>query len=336
MRSLEAKGALSRSIEFLPDDKAIAERMQMRRGLTAPEISVLLAYAKITLKESILATALPDAPELQQLLVEYFPVPLVQQCSAQLPSHPLKREIITTQLVNRLVNRMGTTFTMQLGDETGANAAQVAAAWYAASELLGAEAAWREIEALDLKVPAAQQMQLMNALREMVGAATRQIMAAQKTGATIASQIETYRDAVTQAVSTARAGQGDSPINAVLEARACIVAVFELVDLASASGRDLAEIATACARLDASLDMTWLGNAIGRLPAGNRWQARARAQLAGELRKLRQSLLQRNLDETLAPVTEARSVVDELKRNAPQDLAMLSAGLSEIRRLLTA
>jgi len=336
MRSLEAKGALSRSIEFLPDDKAIAERLQMRRGLMAPEISVLLAYAKITLKETILASALPDAPELQELLIDYFPAPLVQQCSAQLATHPLKREIITTQLVNRLVNRMGTTFTMQLCDETGADAAQVAAAWYAASELLGAEAAWREIEALDLKVPAAQQMQLMNALREMVGTATRQILAAQKAGATIVSIIETYRVAVAQAIATARAGQSDNSINVVLEARACIVAVFELVDLASASGRALVEVASVCARLDASLDLTWLGNAIGRLPAGNRWQARARAQLAGELRKLRQTLLQRSLTETIAPVTEARSVVDELKRNAPQDLAMLSAGLSEIRRLLTA
>lgn len=98
---------------------------------------MLLAYTKITLKEAILATALPDAPELQQLLAEYFPAALVQQCSAEIPSHPLKREIVTrTACVNRLVNRMGTCFTMQIGDETGADAAQIATAWYAASELL--------------------------------------------------------------------------------------------------------------------------------------------------------------------------------------------------------
>jgi len=120
----------------------------------------------------------------------------------------------------------------------------------------------------------------------------------------------------------------------VLDASANIVGVFELVDLARAGDQPLAEVAAACARLDARLDLAWLGHAIGRLPAGNRWQARARAQLASELRKLWQALLLRGLGEIPSAAGEARGVVDELKRNAPQDLAMLSAGLSEIKRLL--
>ena len=79
IRSLEAKGAVNRSIEFLPDDKGLAERAQMRRGLTAPEICILLAWTKISLKEELLASPLPDAPELQQLLVDYFPPALIRQ-----------------------------------------------------------------------------------------------------------------------------------------------------------------------------------------------------------------------------------------------------------------
>jgi hypothetical protein len=71
------------------------------------------------------------------------------------------------------------------------------------------------------------------------------------------------------------------------------------------------------------------------LPASNRWQARARTQLAGELRMLRQTVLQDGSLETPAAIAKARNAVEELKRNAPQDLAMLSAGLSEIKRLLT-
>ncbi len=334
IRNLEATGTLNPSIEFLPDEKAISERAQMRRGLTPPEICVLLAYTKITLKEAILATTLPDAPELQQLLVDYFPAPLVRQCSAQIATHALKREIITTQLVNRLVNRMGTCFILQLGDETGAHPSQIAAAWYAASEMLDAEAAWHEIEALDLKIPAAQQFALMAALRQMVSGACRQILAAQAAGTPIATIVDTYRAAVGEAIAAARAGgQG---VESLLAAQASIVGVFELVDLARAGKQPLEEVAAACARLDASFDLTWLGQAIDRLPSGNRWQARARAQLAGELRKLRQKLLQRSQSEAPAAVTEARGVVEELKRNAPQDLAMLSAGLAEIRRLLIA
>jgi glutamate dehydrogenase len=89
--------------------------------------------------------------------VAYFPAPLLAHCRELLPAHPLRRDIITTQLVNRLVNRMGTTFVMQLGDETGASAAQVAGAWYAASSVLDAEALWHEIESLDLVVDATRQ-----------------------------------------------------------------------------------------------------------------------------------------------------------------------------------
>ncbi len=336
IRSLEAKGAVNRSIEFLPDDKGLAERAQMRRGLTAPEICILLAWTKISLKEELLASPLPDAPELQQLLVDYFPPALIRQWGGQLAAHPLRREIITTQLVNRLVNRMGTSFVLQAGDETGAAAAEVAAAWYAASELLGGEAPWREIEALDLKVSAEQQMAMMAGLRAMVGAATRQVLASQLSGRPIAEIIAAYRGVVDTALAAARAPKGNAATVAdMLEARASIVGVFELVDLARTSDRPLAEVVAACARFDASLDLAWLENAIARLPDSNRWQARARTQLAGELRMLRQAVLQDGSLETPAAIAKARNAVEELKRNAPQDLAMLSAGLSEVKRLLT-
>ncbi len=338
IRTLEAKGALNRAIEFLPDDKALTERGQLRRGLMTSEIAVLLAYSKIALKEAILASPLPDAAELQQLLVEYFPPALVKACAAQLASHPLKREIVTTQLVNRLVNRMGTSFVTQLADETGADAARVASAWYAASELVGAEAAWQAIEAQDLKLPAAQQMAAMSTLREMVGTATQQILAAPQTaGASISAIVERYREAIAQAVTTAQAGKtGDEARAALLEARTTVVGSIELVDLAHASGKPFAAVVTASAQLDAQVDLPWLARAIARLPASNRWQARARAQLANELRTLRQTLLQRDAAALQEILPGVRSVIDEVKRNAPQDLAMISASLAEIRLRCTA
>ena len=198
--------------------------------------------------------------------------------------------------------------------------------------MLDAEALWGEIEALDLKLPATQQMALMSSLREMVSAATRQILASQMGDANIATIVDAYHAAVSQAIAAARDGKpsGNEAIAALLDARAGIVGVFELVDLARAGNKPLAEVASACARMDASIDLAWLGSAIGRLPAGNRWQARARAQLAGELRKFGKALSQRDVDELNAASTEARGVIEELKRNAPQDLAMLSAGLAEI------
>ncbi|MDR2451166.1 MAG: NAD-glutamate dehydrogenase [Candidatus Accumulibacter sp.] len=334
MRYLEVHGGLDRAVEFLPDEKRLTERAQMGRGLTAPEIAVLLAYAKIATKQALLETRLPDEPVFQKLLVHYFPEAIARKCAAQIPAHPLRREITTTTIVSRLLNRMGTTFIQQIGDETGAELGQIVPAWFAASELLGAEGLWKELEALDLKIPSARQMALMMALRELVSAATRQILASQMAGAEIDEIVGAYRHAVTQAMETARAGlSGADSIAALLDdARPAITRVFELVDFARSSHRPLEQVAAACARLDAGFDLPWFGGAIGNLPAGNRWQARARAQLAGDLRALRQALLQRDaIDAT--DLAAARGVIEELKRNAPQDLAMLSAGMIEIRRL---
>jgi glutamate dehydrogenase len=336
IRHLEAHGGLDRAVEFLPDEKHLIERARMGLGLTAPEIAVLLAYSKIALKQALLETDLPDTPVFQKLLMSYFPDAIAEKCAEQIPSHPLRREIIATRIVSRLVNRMGTTFTQQIADETGADLMRIVSAWYAASELLGTEALWKEIEALDLKIPSARQMALMMALRELVSAATRQILASQLAGAEIDDVGETYRDAVAQAMAAARAGkEGVDSIAALLDARTDIAGVFELVDLARAGRNSLEDVAASCAKLDAGLDLAWFGNAIANLPADNRGQARARAHRAGDLRALRQNLLQQGLDDA-STTSSARGVIEELKRNAPQDLAMLSAGLNEIRRLFNA
>ena len=120
---------------------------------------------------------------------------------------------------------MGTTFIDQLGDETGADAAQLAAACFAASELLDAESLWQTLEALDLKVPAARQMALMRNLRELVGALTRQILPAIMKGAAICAVIDTARPALALAIEQARAGrtEGLEACLAILEARTDII-----------------------------------------------------------------------------------------------------------------
>ena len=73
MRSLEHQGRLNREVEFLPDDETIRQRGAAKRGLTRPELSVLMAYAKNVLNDELLASDLPDAPELEDELLAYFP-----------------------------------------------------------------------------------------------------------------------------------------------------------------------------------------------------------------------------------------------------------------------
>ena len=53
IRELERLGLLDRALEFLPDDEEFRTRQLAGEGLTSPELSVLLAYAKIWLTQEL-------------------------------------------------------------------------------------------------------------------------------------------------------------------------------------------------------------------------------------------------------------------------------------------
>ena len=71
------------------------ERRAAGLGLTRPELAVLLAYAKITATQSIVASDLPD-DAFARALVDYFPSALRERFAAAMTDHPLRREIIAT------------------------------------------------------------------------------------------------------------------------------------------------------------------------------------------------------------------------------------------------
>ena len=110
IRALERRGVLDRAVEYLPDEEEIAERRGEGRGLTRPEIAVLLSYAKMVLYRDLLASPLPDDPYLAADLRRYFPRPLRKRHARHIESHRLRREIIATFEANSIVNRTGPSF----------------------------------------------------------------------------------------------------------------------------------------------------------------------------------------------------------------------------------
>jgi glutamate dehydrogenase len=73
MKALERTGDLDREVEFMPSDEDLETRLSAGAGLTRPELSVLLAYAKIALFNGVLESSLPDDPYLENTLGLYFP-----------------------------------------------------------------------------------------------------------------------------------------------------------------------------------------------------------------------------------------------------------------------
>ena len=110
IHDLERRGRLDRVVEFLPDDEALRKRAQAGRGLTRPELAVLLAYAKLDLDAQIVASDLPDNPYFSGELVAYFPRAAASRFPQELANHRLRREIIATSLANRIVNLAGPVF----------------------------------------------------------------------------------------------------------------------------------------------------------------------------------------------------------------------------------
>jgi glutamate dehydrogenase len=168
MQTLEREGELDRAVEFLPDDVEIAERRRHSHALTRPELSVLLAYAKLALNHELVQSNVPDDPYLGRELGRYFPKALAEKFPDALEQHRLRREIIATQLANSMINRGGPSLLVRIGDQTGASAAQIAAAFAAVRDSYGMTVLNSEIDALDNEISGRLQIELYLGVQDLL------------------------------------------------------------------------------------------------------------------------------------------------------------------------
>jgi glutamate dehydrogenase len=167
MSVLERAGRLDRGLEFLPGTAEIERRRAEGQGLTRPELSVLLAYAKLALHDELLASSVPDDPYLGRELERYFPQPLRERFPDAIRTHRLRREIIATQLANAIVNRGGPNVVTRLVDETGADAPTIAAAYATTRDSFGLLDLNNALDALDGRIAGALQLQLYAAVQDL-------------------------------------------------------------------------------------------------------------------------------------------------------------------------
>jgi glutamate dehydrogenase len=161
MRALEKSGKLHRRLEALPDDDELAERQRSAGGFVRPELCTLMAYAKNSLCEQLIAAELPDTALLRRDLLEYFPALLRDRYRSYVLLHRLRREITATVVTNDLINRVGVAFVGEVGETTGAAPSAVTLAYVAAREIVNVRELWASIEALDNHVPATTQSELL-------------------------------------------------------------------------------------------------------------------------------------------------------------------------------
>ncbi len=157
MRDLEARGRLDRAVEFLPDDAELQQAARTTgKGLTRPELAVLLAYAKLDLEAEIDRQRAAGRSGISApTLAGYFPPARRREVRRRTRTqHRLKREIVSTVIANRVVNLAGPVFVARMKEMSGAPAARVARAFVVAEGAFGLEALKARIDALDGSIDA--------------------------------------------------------------------------------------------------------------------------------------------------------------------------------------
>ncbi|UIN54173.1 NAD-glutamate dehydrogenase [Pseudomonas kribbensis] len=295
MGDLEARGKLDRAIEFLPTEEQLAERVAEGHGLTRPELSVLISYSKIDLKEQLLGSLVPDDDYLTRDMETAFPPTLVSKFSEAMRRHRLKREIVSTQIANDLVNHMGITFVQRLKESTGMTPANVAGAYVIVRDIFHLPHWFRQIEALDYQVSADVQLELMDELMRLGRRATRWFLRARRNEQNAARDVAHFGPHLKElGLKLDELLSGEIRENwqeryqayvaaGVPELLARMVAgtthlytLLPIIEAADVTGQDPAEVAKAYFAVGSALDITWYISQISALPVENNWQALAR------------------------------------------------------------
>ena len=167
MEDLARAGLLDVEVEALPDAEELDRRRPAGAGLSRPELAVLVAYARSELARSIGSSPLPGFDALRSCGVSYFPPAVRHDFSDLIPEHPLFGQLVSSELADELIARMGAVWAHEVAAETGRQPWEAAAAYWAAREVLGAGPLFEEVDTVAWTVsPEAE-----NALRDCFSSA---------------------------------------------------------------------------------------------------------------------------------------------------------------------
>jgi len=229
-------------------------------------------------------------------------VPLQDKYAQHMERHRLKREIIATAVTNSMVNRMGATFVMRMGEDTGKTPAQVARAFNIAREVFDAREMWAQIEALDGKVNGNAQIDALLLIWAALRNSTRWMLNHADATLDIAAAVQRFhqgmrdlRGHLRDAITPRERVRYDADKQRWLDAGFQDQLATDLAGLPTpGSGLDIIHVATdhklkveraaeVYFALGEALHLSWLMGKIEELTVDSRWHAQARGSLRDEL-----------------------------------------------------
>ncbi|GGC05148.1 hypothetical protein GCM10011352_34110 [Marinobacterium zhoushanense] len=302
IRRLEADGRLDRQLEYLPDDDELRQRQAKKRGLTRPELSVLISYAKIELKQALVDTWIADDLRFAPAFHGAFPASLLTRFADEAESHRLRAQITATQIANDLVNRMGITYVSKMKRATGTGYAEVAATYLIVKDVYDVDRYWRSVEALDGRVATGVQVEL---LKDMVGLISRGsywLLQHRRAELDPSANIARYRGSLSAVTASAEHLKRVIPEDrwnqryeyylrqGVPEPLALYCAsaesrywLMDIIEIALQLEQDLEQVAAVYFTLGEELNLVWLDKQIRAYRPGNHWQLMAAINFRNEL-----------------------------------------------------
>jgi glutamate dehydrogenase len=353
LRQLLRENRVSLTTDGLPDEKEIAARRSAGSGLTAPELAVLLAHTKIAAGQQVLASDLPDDPSLRSTLAGYFPVPLRERFADQLSAHRLRREIITTEVINEMVDTGGTTFLFRLGEETGLPVVDITRAWLVAREVFGMRAFWQQVEALAGSVDVDARIAVVLEARKLVERATRWLLVNRRPSFGIAETVSYFSSGVSAVRASIPKLLAGSDLSGYEERRASFASsgvpagladevaamvpsysAFDIVTSAAATEHSVEETAAVYFLLADRLQLCRLRDLVVALPRDDRWATVGRSALRDDLYAAHAALTRDVLTvgRTGTALTGAFSVAGSASSAADRVAAWEAANSAEVSR----
>jgi glutamate dehydrogenase len=367
IKYLVAERGLNRELEALPSEKEIARRIEAGLGLTSPELATLMAHVKLTLKDELLETDLPDQEVFARNLPSYFPSQLRARCGSAIRSHQLRREIVTTMLVNDLVDTAGISYDYRISHDTGVSPVDAVRTYAATDAIFGIGPLWHSIRAAGLPVAVSDQMTLDT--RRLIDRAGRWLLNYRPQPLAVGAEINRFGKKVAEL--TPRMSEwlrGDD--KAIVEKEAAefvrqgasdelgyMVAVglyryslLDIIDVSDIEDREPAEVADTYFALMDRLGTDGLLTAVSELPRADRWHSLARLAIRDDIYSSLRSLCFEVLavgepDETgeekiaewehtsVSRVERARRTLIEIHESGQRDLATLSVAARQIRSM---
>jgi glutamate dehydrogenase len=308
----------------------------------------------------VLASDLPDDPFLRQVLTDYFPVPLRDRFAAAMESHPLRREIISTMVVNDMVDTSGTTFIFRLNEETGASVPDITRAWLVAREVFSMSGFWHRVAGI---TDSETKIAMVLEGRKLLERACRWLLLNRRPPFDIAATVRFFHDGVGTVRSVLPKALGGMDLSGYTDRLSSFTArgvpdvlaqqvaalvpsysAFDIIQSATSTGRSVQETAEVYFDLADRLQIGRLRDRIVALPRDDRWSSMARSALRDDLYTAHAALTRNVLQadglaswasRNSAAVERATQTLGEIWESERFTFTTLSVASRAIRTLVT-